>query len=73
MLAPKKANWDLKRDIEPKMSLLQRRTERAIAALRKELLASESEPAPPVAGGDDNLVARINAHGAKDAESDDEE
>ena len=29
-MAPKKANWDLKRDIEKKLDKLERRTQRAI-------------------------------------------
>ena len=29
-MAPKKANWDLKRDVEKKLDKLERRTQRAI-------------------------------------------
>lgn len=29
-VAPKKANWDLKRDVEKKLAKLERRTQRAI-------------------------------------------
>jgi coiled-coil domain-containing protein 12 len=29
-MAPKKANWDLKREIEPRLAKLERRTQRAL-------------------------------------------
>ncbi|PAV84729.1 hypothetical protein WR25_02875 [Diploscapter pachys] len=38
-LAPKKIDWDLKRDIEEKMQKLERRTQRAIANIIRERLA----------------------------------
>jgi hypothetical protein len=39
-MAPKKANWDLKREIEPRLAKLERRTQRALAEI---LLAQEQE------------------------------
>jgi coiled-coil domain-containing protein 12 len=78
ILTPKKANWDLKRDIENKMALLTRRTDRAIAALRRELLQNDADATTNVSGtasatdGDD-LVSKINAQSARDAHSDDDE
>ena len=42
-MAPKKINWDLKRDIESKLAKLERRTQRAIVELLKERLAKEAE------------------------------
>ena len=42
-LAPKKANWDLKRDIEKSLAILNRRTQRAIVELIRERLAREAE------------------------------
>lgn len=35
-VAPKKANWDLKRDIQPKLDKLERRTQRAIIEIMQE-------------------------------------
>eukprot|EP00038_Savillea_parva_P001110 m.101470 g.101470 ORF g.101470 m.101470 type:complete len:126 (+) comp10392_c0_seq3:161-538(+) len=40
-LAPQKIDWDLKRDIAPKLEKLERRTQRAIAEIINERLASE--------------------------------
>ncbi|ORX57609.1 mRNA splicing factor [Hesseltinella vesiculosa] len=38
-LAPKKANWDLRRDVEKKMQKLDRRTQRAILDIIRQRLA----------------------------------
>lgn len=35
-VAPKKANWDLRRDIAPKLVKLERRTQRAVIELMAE-------------------------------------
>lgn len=40
-LAPRKPDWDLKRDIEKRMAKLERRTQRAIAELIRERLRGE--------------------------------
>ncbi len=40
-LAPRKPDWDLKRDIAPKLEKLERRTQRAIAELIRERLQEE--------------------------------
>ena len=40
-LAPRKPDWDLKRDIAPKLEKLERRTQRTIAELIRERLADE--------------------------------
>lgn len=40
-LAPRKPDWDLKRDIGPKLEKLERRTQRAIAELIRERLVEE--------------------------------
>lgn len=40
-LAPRKPDWDLKRDIGPKLEKLERRTQRAIAELIRERLHGE--------------------------------
>lgn len=38
-IAPKKVNWDLKRDVEKKLEKLNRRTQRAIVEIIRERLA----------------------------------
>lgn len=35
-MAPKKANWDLKREIEPRLAKLERRTARALVEIMLE-------------------------------------
>ncbi|MFH4976552.1 hypothetical protein AB6A40_003261 [Gnathostoma spinigerum] len=40
-LAPRKVDWDLKRDIADRMAKLERRTERAIAELIRQRLAAD--------------------------------
>ena len=40
-LAPRKPDWDLKRDIGPKLEKLERKTQRAIAELIRERLQEE--------------------------------
>ncbi|XP_063685480.1 coiled-coil domain-containing protein 12-like [Bolinopsis microptera] len=42
-LAPRKANWDLKRDVEKKLSKLERRTKRAMAEMIREKLKAERD------------------------------
>jgi coiled-coil domain-containing protein 12 len=43
----KKINWDLKRDIQPKLDRLEKRTQKAIVALLKERLENEPAAAAP--------------------------
>ena len=40
--APKKINWDLKRDIQPKLDKLEKRTQKAIVELLKARLEQEA-------------------------------
>lgn len=42
-LQPKRANWDLKRDIEPQLNLLEAQTQNAIARIVRDRLKSEVE------------------------------
>jgi coiled-coil domain-containing protein 12 len=42
-LAPRKPDWDLKRDIAPKLQKLERRTQRAIAELILERLQNNQD------------------------------
>jgi coiled-coil domain-containing protein 12 len=48
VVAPKKANWDLKRDIQPKLDKLEKRTQKAIVQLLKERLQQEATAADNV-------------------------
>ena len=41
-VVPKDPNWDLKRDIEPKLAILRKRTQKAIVATLRERLKKES-------------------------------
>ena len=41
-MAPKKINWDLKRDISDKLAKLERRTQKALVRILKERLESEA-------------------------------
>lgn len=49
-LAPRKADWDLKRDIAPKLEKLEKRTQKAIAELIRQRL-KEEDLANAVAAG----------------------
>jgi coiled-coil domain-containing protein 12 len=42
-LAPRKPDWDLKRDVAKKLERLERRTQKAIAELIRERLKKEQE------------------------------
>jgi coiled-coil domain-containing protein 12 len=46
-MAPKKANWDLKREIEPRLAKLERRTQRALV----EIVLKEEQQHMQQAGG----------------------
>ncbi|KAG2186026.1 hypothetical protein INT43_002464 [Umbelopsis isabellina] len=48
-LAPKRANWDLKRDVEKKLERLDKRTQRAIAELIRERLKNETKSGTDIA------------------------
>nr|CAH0107232.1 unnamed protein product [Daphnia galeata] len=51
-LAPRKPDWDLKRDVAKKLAKLEKRTQRAIAVLIRERLIETKQ---------DDLVAAVNA------------
>jgi coiled-coil domain-containing protein 12 len=42
-MAPKKINWDLRRDIQPKLDKLEKRTQKALVQLLRERLANEAD------------------------------
>ncbi|XP_023240194.1 coiled-coil domain-containing protein 12-like [Centruroides sculpturatus] len=58
-LAPRKPDWDLKRDAAKKLEKLQRRTERAIAELIRERISS----------GGQNLAEAVNTIRAENVDS----
>ncbi|KAF8643879.1 hypothetical protein AX16_008895 [Volvariella volvacea WC 439] len=53
-IAPKRPNWDLKRDIEKKVARLERRTQEAIHTLIRQRLAAQK-------GESDDIVGAMNA------------
>jgi coiled-coil domain-containing protein 12 len=55
-LQPKKPNWDLKRDLDRKMEVLNVRTDNAIARLVRERIAKQKEAAKARAGGANRLT-----------------
>ncbi|KAG8977454.1 hypothetical protein FRB90_008817, partial [Tulasnella sp. 427] len=64
-IAPKRPNWDLKRNLEKKLSRLERKTAESIHLLiRKRMAAQQGTP--------DDLSAQISAQ-QRDAERDDDE
>jgi coiled-coil domain-containing protein 12 len=48
VMAPKKINWDLKRDIQPKLDKLEKRTQKAIVNLLRERLEREATTADDI-------------------------
>ena len=42
-MAPKKPNWDLKRDVEKKLEKLERRTQRAIYEIIRQRLENDKD------------------------------
>uniref|UniRef100_G3P1C0 Coiled-coil domain containing 12 n=1 Tax=Gasterosteus aculeatus TaxID=69293 RepID=G3P1C0_GASAC len=59
-LAPRKPDWDLKRDVAKKLEKLERRTQRAIAELIRDRLR----------GSEEELAAVVGAAGLEEGDSD---
>ncbi|XP_046565106.1 coiled-coil domain-containing protein 12-like [Haliotis rubra] len=59
-LAPRKPDWDLKRDIAPKLEKLEKRTQRAIAELIRDRLKASQEDLASVVNASE-AVARADA------------
>ncbi|CAG6015552.1 coiled-coil domain-containing protein 12 [Menidia menidia] len=59
-LAPRKPDWDLKRDVAKKLEKLERRTQRAIAELIRDRLR----------GSEEELAGAVGAVRAEDGDSD---
>ncbi|EPQ57965.1 mRNA splicing factor [Gloeophyllum trabeum ATCC 11539] len=60
-IAPKRPNWDLKREMEKKMAKLERQTQRAIHTLIRQRLAAQK-------GQSDDLVGAMRAQEKEDME-----
>jgi len=58
-LAPRKPDWDLKRDIAPKLAKLERRTQKAIAELILERLKTNQDLAATVELADSARIAHL--------------
>ncbi|KAI0362653.1 mRNA splicing factor [Trametes cingulata] len=68
-IAPRKPNWDLKRELDRKLSKLERKTQEAIHTLIRQRLAAQK-------GQSDDIVGAMNAEqraGENDASSDEED
>lgn len=59
-LQPKKPNWDLKRNLEQKMDVLNVRTDNAIARLVKDRITAAQKAAQTVSGGEDVEAAGMD-------------
>lgn len=70
VIVPRKANWDLKRDLAPKKAKLDRLTQQAIAEILKERLAANAAASADNGGLDiqvDGAVAAVLARSLTDA------
>jgi len=68
-IAPKRPNWDLKRDLDKKLAKLERQTQEAVHTLIRQRLAAQK-------GQSDDLVGAMNAqakHGQLNEDASDEE
>ncbi|KAJ7219511.1 mRNA splicing factor, partial [Mycena pura] len=67
-IAPKRPNWDLKREMDKKLAKLQRRTQEAIHTLIRQRLAAQKGDADDIAG-----AMRAQEKAQTNADSDDED
>lgn len=65
-IAPKRPNWDLKRDMDKKLAKLERRTQEAVHSLIRQRLAAQK-------GQSDDLVGAMKAQEQQNAADSDEE
>merc|ERR1712025_198206 len=65
-LAPRKPDWDLKRDIAKKLEKLERRTARAIGEIIRERLRAEE-------GGEEDLASAVAAGASYSAQNEEED
>lgn len=64
-LAPRKPDWDLKRDVAKKLEILERRTQKAIAELIRERLKTGKDP--------EDFLQAVNAAAERAADKSDED
>ncbi|CCM04402.1 uncharacterized protein FIBRA_06579 [Fibroporia radiculosa] len=69
-IAPKRPNWDLKREMEKKLAKLERRTQEAIHTLIRQRLASQKGQSDDILGA---MNAAEKAGQVEDDASDDED
>ncbi|KAL4246079.1 mRNA splicing factor Cwf18-like protein [Abortiporus biennis] len=69
-IAPKRPNWDLKRDMDKKLAKLERQTQEAIHTLIRQRLAAERGQSDDIFGA---MQAQERAHKDEDAASDEED
>jgi len=72
-LAPKKVNWDLKRDLEQPMKKLRAMTDRAIIELIRKRVESEEGEEPSNKGEGADLAAAVDQQQRVDADQEDED
>ncbi|KAI6045534.1 mRNA splicing factor [Pisolithus marmoratus] len=65
-IAPKRPNWDLKREMEKKLAKLERKTQEAIHTLIRQRLASQK-------GQSEDIIGAMNAQERAQEEDDDDE
>ncbi|KAF7793264.1 hypothetical protein EIP86_004375 [Pleurotus ostreatoroseus] len=65
-IAPKRPNWDLKRDLDKKLARLERKTQEAIHTLIRQRLAAQK-------GQSDDLVGAMRAQEQQELDASDEE
>ncbi|KAJ7905775.1 cwf18 pre-mRNA splicing factor-domain-containing protein [Mycena olivaceomarginata] len=68
-IAPKRPNWDLKREMDKKLAKLQRRTQESIHTLIRQRLAAQKGDADDIAGA---MRAQVKAQNADENEDDDD-
>jgi coiled-coil domain-containing protein 12 len=75
-LAPQKVDWDLKRDLEKKLRVLEKRTQKAIAELIRDRLKEKNNLAELVSVGAEQQKNKANSQAdssSSESESDDED
>ncbi|KAJ8079124.1 hypothetical protein AAF712_006501 [Marasmius tenuissimus] len=68
-IAPKRPNWDLKRETDKKLAKLERRTQEAIHTLIRQRLAAQKGESEDIIGA---MKAQEKAHVDEDANSDED-
>ncbi|KAI0341648.1 mRNA splicing factor [Trametopsis cervina] len=69
-IAPKKPNWDLKRDLDKKLARLERKTQEAIHTLIRQRLAAQKGQSDDLAGALQAQADRREQENASDSDED---